>query len=183
MEDLKLEFESYVRKINRPGIDKLMHWLEESGFYEAPASSRYHLAEEGGLVKHSLNVVDLALKLNNTFGNPVIEESVILTALFHDLGKHQYFDKDYYVPKLLKSGKPAAQPYERNKDLISVHHEISSVQILSQFIQLSEEETWAIYQHNGMYSDLRYQLQGKETELQMIIHWADMWASRILERS
>lgn len=180
--ELKKQFLGYAKGIERPGMDNLLKWLDESGFYKAPASSRYHLAEEGGLVEHTLNVVDVALKFNESLDRPVDEESLILSCLFHDLGKHQYFGKDFYSKKpLLKSGKEPAQPYERNKDLISVPHEISSVHILSQFIELTEDETWAILQHNGMYSDLKYQLQGKETQLQMLVHWADMWASRVIE--
>lgn len=180
--ELKKQFLILANGIERPGMDRLLKWLDESGFYKAPASSRYHLAEEGGLVEHSLNVCNRALQVNESLGRPVDEESLTLAALFHDLGKHQYFGKDFYSKKpLLKSGKEPAQPYERNKELISVPHEISSVHILSQYIELTEDETWAILQHNGMYSDLKYQLQGKETPLQMILHFADMWASRVDE--
>ena len=171
-----------VRKIKREGIEELITFLDESLFYKAPASTRYHLAEAGGLVEHSTNVLVTARKMNEALGNPVNDESLTLVSLFHDLGKHRYFGKDFYEAKFLKSGEPAKTPYERNKDLISVPHEISSVHILSKYIDLTEDETWAILQHNGMYSDLKYQLQGKETKLQMIVHWADMWASRIIER-
>lgn len=44
--------------IKRPGIDKLLAWLEKSDFYSAPASTRFHLSEYGGLLAHSLNVYD-----------------------------------------------------------------------------------------------------------------------------
>ncbi|NOW12592.1 23S rRNA maturation-related 3'-5' exoribonuclease YhaM [Clostridium acetobutylicum] len=33
-----------------------------------------------------------------------------------------------------------------------------------------------------MYSDLKYQLNGKERSLQMLLHFADMWASRVIEK-
>ena len=49
-------------------------------------------------------------------------------------------------------------------------------------MDLTEDETWAILHHNGMYGDLKYTLQGKETPLYLIIHFADMWASRVIER-
>lgn len=177
----KERFITEVKKIKRDGINELLEWLEESEFYKAPASTRYHLAYEGGLVEHSLNVLVTARKFNQALNNPVEDESLTLVSLFHDLGKHNYFGKDFYTPKYLKSGELAKTPYERNKDLISVPHEISSVHILSQFVDLNEDEVWAIMQHNGMYSDLKYQLQGKETQLQSIVHWADMWASRFIE--
>lgn len=176
-------FKNEVSKIDRKGIGLLLDYLDRTGFYKAPASTRFHLASEGGLVEHSLNVLGIARKLNTALGEPCPDESIIICSLFHDLGKSCYFGKEYYSKKLLlKNGKEPAQPYEKNKDLINVPHEISSVQLLSTFVPLTEDETWAILQHNGMYSDLKYTLNGKETELQMIIHWADMWASRVLEK-
>ena len=42
--------------IKRDGISDLMKYLENSDFYTAPASTRFHLAEPGGLLAHSLNV-------------------------------------------------------------------------------------------------------------------------------
>ena len=46
---------------------------------------------------------------------------------------------------------------------------------------VTEEEEHAILYHNGLYGSLKYSIQGKETPLYMIIHFADMWASRVLE--
>ena len=42
--------EIYRRTIQRSGADDLMSFLERSDFFTAPASSRHHLAERGGLV-------------------------------------------------------------------------------------------------------------------------------------
>ena len=54
----KEEFiEIFKEKITRPGADALLNYLEnKSDFFTAPASARYHLACEGGLCEHSLNV-------------------------------------------------------------------------------------------------------------------------------
>ena len=35
--------------------------------------------------------------------------------------------------------------------------------------------------HDGLYERANSELIGHETPLMMILHWADMWASRILE--
>lgn len=183
---MKKRFEEVLLSTKRSGIEELLKWLEASGFYKVPASTRYHLAEEGGLVKHSLNVYEQADKLSKALlseeEQDLYKESIIICSLLHDIGKHQYYNKEYYQENRLKSGKLGKTPYKKNQRLINVPHEISAIQIISQFIELTEEETWAILQHNGMYSDLKYQLQGNETKLQMIIHWADMWASRIIEK-
>ena len=54
----KEEFiEIFKEKVTRPGADALLNYLEnKSDFFTAPASARYHLACEGGLCEHSLNV-------------------------------------------------------------------------------------------------------------------------------
>ena len=61
--ELKQRFKDAVAKtIQRDGIDNLMEWLEnETDFFKAPASTRYHGSYEGGLLEHSLNVYDRLL--------------------------------------------------------------------------------------------------------------------------
>ena len=74
-----------------------------------------------------------------------------------------------------------SKPFEVNKDLIPVDHEIRSVKIASKFIELTEEEELAILWHNGLYGNFKYQIQNKETPLYLLLHFSDMWASRIVE--
>ena len=48
---------TYKKFIKREGADKLLAYLtDQSDFFTAPASTRYHGAYEGGLCEHSLNV-------------------------------------------------------------------------------------------------------------------------------
>lgn len=47
----KEKFIEMSKDITRPGIDRLMAWLETTDFYEAPASTRFHSAEPGGLLQ------------------------------------------------------------------------------------------------------------------------------------
>lgn len=42
------KFKNYFSYISRPGADKLLAWLEEAGFFTAPASTKYHGAYAGG---------------------------------------------------------------------------------------------------------------------------------------
>ena len=48
----------YKENIHRQGAERLLAWLEKSDFFVAPASTKYHGAHEGGLLKHSLNVYE-----------------------------------------------------------------------------------------------------------------------------
>lgn len=46
---------------------RLMHHLEtETAWLTAPASTRFHLCREEGLLEHSANVAETMLKLKNT---------------------------------------------------------------------------------------------------------------------
>lgn len=131
--------------------------------------------------------MELAEKIGVTFlggaGYNEIQDSVIISAALHDLGKMGQFGKAEYIDNILASGKQSgAKPYKRNSELINVPHEIRSVAIASMFIDLTEEEQHAILYHNGLYGPLKYEIQGNETPLYMIIHFADMWASRVTEK-
>ena len=175
---------SALTETHRENMDILLNWMDTNGFWTAPAAGAYHMACEGGLAIHTANVVNIAFQLWALFGADIPEDSVAISAALHDLGKCGQYGKSMYVENLLKSGKRSdSKPYETNRDLLSVPHEIRSIQIAGGIIDLTEEESFAILYHNGLYGPLKYEIQGKETPLYMIIHWADMWASRVVERT
>lgn len=185
----------------REGMDKLIDWMESNGFFASPCSGGNHLAKEGGLAEHSLNVLCimqdmsfLLCKESEELSNEQ-QNAIIICALLHDLGKCGDYGKPGYVPNMIKDGRPTkaepeqkykqseTKPFEVNKELIPVDHEIRSVKIASKFIDLTEEEELAILWHNGLYGNFKYQIQGRETPLYLLLHFADMWASHVLEKS
>lgn len=181
-------------------MDKLIEWMEENGFFTSPCSGGNHLAKEGGLLEHSLNVLgvmqDMSFLLSK--GPEILskeqQDSIIICSLLHDLGKCGDYGKLGYVPNMIKDGRPTKaepeqkykqsenKPFEVNKDLIPVDHEIRSIKIASKFIELTEEEELAILWHNGLYGTFKYQISGKETPLYLLLNFADMWASRVVEK-
>ena len=169
----------------RDNMESLIDYMDTCGFFHAPCSSQFHLAAEFGLVHHTRNVMMTAENIGYTLLGKEkyseISNSVMIAAGLHDLGKMGQFEKPLYVEKRLKDGSTGKIPYEQNKDLLPVDHEIRSIAIAQMFIDLTEDEQFAILYHNGLYGIGRYSLQGKETPLYMLIHWADMWASRYLE--
>lgn len=177
--------EHHLRATKRLGIEELLEYMDKSGFYTAPASTRFHGAYEGALAKHSINVLDCAMNLAHAWLDlneyMRMYNSIIICALLHDLGKVGQYDKPLYVENMLKKGRSEAQPYKTNDALMTLDHEIVSIIEASRYIKLTEEEQRAIAWHNGLYSIFKYEIPGKETALQLIIHFADMWASRILE--
>ena len=80
-----------LKSVNRPGIKELISYIESSDFFEAPASSKYHLAEEGGLAKHSLNVYYNLIKLCVSLDIP--NETIIIISLLHDICKTNCYKK------------------------------------------------------------------------------------------
>ena len=63
----KNKFISLLRRITRQDslIEELIHKLEQSDFFTAPASTQYHSAFKGGLCQHSLNVYEELVNLIN----------------------------------------------------------------------------------------------------------------------
>ena len=61
----KEKFISLLKSTNRKGVNQLLSKLEEKGFFEAPASTRFHLSKNGGLLQHSINVYDVAMKVRS----------------------------------------------------------------------------------------------------------------------
>ena len=183
--DIKTEIEHLLRQTKRDGIEDLLAYMDKAGFYTSPASTKYHGASEGALAVHSLNVFNAAMDIATALcGENWVDNnanSIVISALLHDLGKAGQYNKPLYVENILKTGRSAAQPYKTNDELMTLDHEIVSVIEASRYIELTEEEQRAIAWHNGLYGLFKYEIQGKETPLYMIIHFADMWASRVLE--
>lgn len=189
MENIKNRTEELLLSTGRQGIAGLLVEMDEMGFYTAPCSTQYHLAYSGGLAEHSLNVYELMDKLSSILHPEVDKSSVIICALLHDLGKAGQFGKPNYIINMLKGRGKNAEPYQSptkpyigNPELLYIDHEVRSIQIAGRHINLTEDENWAILMHNGMYGNFKYQIQGKETPLYLLLHMADMWDSRVTEK-
>lgn len=171
-----------LKSVKREGIDELIDAMEQGGFFTAPCSSDKHLCCPGGLAEHSLNVYSAMVDIDAGLAVDLPEDSIVICAILHDLGKMGDHGKPNYTENILKSGlKSSAKPYSTNKDLIYLAHEIRSAMIAERYISLSEDEEAAILWHNGLYGQFKYDIPGKETPLYMVLHWADMWASRVIE--
>lgn len=187
------EIVATLKKTGRDGMDMLLDWMGTNGFFTAPASTSpsKHSVEEGGLAEHSLHVLHAAEKISVALIGaknitPEMKNSVALVALLHDLGKAGDFGKPLYTPNILKSGKQSdAKPWERNKELTNIPHAFRSAIIAERYIDLTEDEEYAIMYHDGLYdreTGGAIVLPGHETPLLMILHWADLWSARVEEK-
>lgn len=177
-----------LRSTERTGIENLINHMDEIGFFTAPCSTQYHLCKEGGLAEHSLNVYEFMLKIGGPIttgdrGIGIRYDSKTITGLLHDIGKAAYRDKPNYIPNILKTTKKQSEdkPYKSNDERLYIPHEIVSLQIINKYIELTEEEEFAILYHNGMYVSSGRDISGKERPLQLLLHFADLWVSRFVE--
>ena len=93
-----------LRGTGREGIENVVNVIGELGFFEAPASSRFHLNQQGGLLQHSLNVCDVAMnvrdmmiEMDRSLTDYLPIESVIIASLLRDTCK-----ADIYRPTIKK---------------------------------------------------------------------------------
>lgn len=190
----KEEFISIVKKnITRNGVENLLTYLEESGFYTEPASTRYHGSYAGGLLDHSLNVYySLIEEMKFIFGNDWQKryslESVTIVSLLHDLCKIGRYKKGTKNVKDEETGYwEQVEIYQYNNDYFSMGHAPLSLHRITKFMVLTDEEAQAIYWHMGafdisQYSDTHQMCEAfKRNTLAFALHRADMIATYICE--
>lgn len=190
--------EIYNQNISRPGADKLLAWLETTDFFEAPASTRFHLSRPGGLVEHSLHVYDRLLKLY-TFEKtepgqpgtyfPMAEEleTIAICGLLHDICKANFYAVEMRNRKN-ELGQWEKYPFYVVNDQLPYGHGEKSVYIISGFMRLTREEAMAIRWHMG-FSDNDFKAGGfsvgnafEKFPLALLTHMADLQATYLDER-
>lgn len=93
LEEVKVEIIDLLKEVDREGIDSLIMYLLENDYFTAPASSKYHFNEVGGLSRHSLLVYNLLKQKNEFFKLGVDDDTIILCGLLHDLCKMNFYKK------------------------------------------------------------------------------------------
>ena len=167
IEDLRNEFCSILRKVNRQNadIEGLITKLTYSQFFTSPASTKYHNAFEGGLVDHSLNVYYNLKSLVNAkhLTEEIPEESIIICGLLHDISKMGYYEKSIRNKKVYsESGSKfdtlgnfdwvSEEVYSKIPDkerFVYGNHEETSEFMVRQYIPLKLSESIAILNHHG----------------------------------
>lgn len=189
----KEEFISLLKSTDIEDIDYFIKELERIGFFTAPASMKNHLCFEGGLMLHSLNVYEAAVKLKETFMamrpdifEDISNESIIIAALLHDVCK-----ADLYVRKRNAQVEFGKAEYGTSYGRMPAGHGEKSVIMLFKLgLGLNDDEICAIRWHMGAWSvnDSDGEAIGnfKQAEklypLVTLIHMADTAASKFIER-
>ena len=185
--------EIFNDNIKREGADELFSWLEKSDFFRAPASTRYHLAEPEGLVKHSVHVYErlrdlYSYELARVTGGPVIlsdedEEKIAICGLLHDICKVNFYAVEMRNRKNDK-GQWEKYPFYVINDTLPYGHGEKSVYIISGFMRLTREEAMAIRWHMGGWQEGDARNAGNAFEkfpLSVLTHIADLEATYLDE--
>ena len=202
-------FESLMATITRDGKEALMEYIRnKTDFYTAPASTQFHLACEGGLLQHSLNVYDCLIAKRDspiwkkTF-EKVPEESLIIMALLHDMCKVNFYVKGTKNQKTYDADKvAAAEGFQRKhddmgdfiwetvlryevSDTMPLGHGEKSVMLINWFMKLKVYEIFAIRWHMGFSEEkAQYKSLGEAMEkypIVLALYEADLEASKLIE--
>jgi hypothetical protein len=168
-------------------VENFLKFLEtETSWLTAPASTRFHLCKEGGLIEHSVGVANTLLKLKATMAPQISDESCVIVALFHDLGKTGFPGFPYYLPNTDEwQKKNRGIHFITNPDCVTMSIGVQSLHLISQHVQLFPEEVQAIASHDGLYPtnggvvNLEYHMH--ETPLTLLLQFADKWTAAIHE--
>ncbi len=181
----------FKENIKRDGAEKLLDFLEnKSDFFTAPASTRYHNAFEGGLLRHSLNVYKCLCaymereRVKEEYNLTASNETIAIVALLHDLCKVNFYRTSFRNAKNDETGKWEKVPYYEINDTLPYGHGEKSVYMISGFIRLTREEAMAIRWHMGFSGNEDKNTVGKALEmfpLAFALSVADMEASYFLE--
>ena len=174
----------YKENIRRSGSDALFSWLEQSDFFEAPASTRFHLSCPGGLVTHSVHVYQ---RLKSLCGNYATvdysDETIAIAALLHDICKVDFYAVEMRNRKN-EQGVWEKYPFYVVNDKLPYGHGEKSVYIASSYMKLTRDEAMAIRWHMGPWQEGEANDAGRAFEkypLALLTHLADMMATNLDE--
>ena len=165
--------EIFTTHIHRDGASDLLAYLTgaNSDFFTAPASTRYHLACEGGLVDHSIHVYECLKdyldrnKVKDEFGLSYSDETIAIVSLLHDLCKVNVYKVSTRNVKDPVTGQWKQVPYYEFDDNLPYGNGEKSVYVISGFMRLTREEAFAIRYHMGFSNEDDARNVGRAFEL------------------
>lgn len=170
-------------------FSRLIDFMEnQTDYLNSPASTRFHLCRKMGLLEHSVNVAETMLRLRGALCPEISEESCVITALIHDLGKAGMPGAPQYIPneptpRQKQYGYGPSVPYRMNENLVYLSVPLRSLYLALPHIKLSESEVQAVMYHDGQYVDDNKSVATKETPLLLLLQYADTWSTFVTEKN
>lgn len=146
-------------------------------YFTMPASAKvdYHNCFPGGLVEHSLRVYHTFKAFCNIYLPDANQDSIIICALFHDLGKIGSLTQDYFIPETSDwHMNTLGRYYNYNPELSYLDADLRTLSLLGQIgVKLTDEEFKAILIHDGQYKESNKQYAQQEGMFALLLHQAD----------
>lgn len=194
----KKEFVELLLSTGREGVERVIVELGKLGFFEAPASARFHLNYPGGLLEHSMNVCRVALQIRDMMVamQPELEvkvprESVIVASLLHDVCKSDIYKPAISYKKNSEGRWDKIPGFDVDYSNLPLGHGEKSVIMLQMWgLKLTLDEILAIRWHMTAW-DLAFQSPEQKANLNAarssaplctVIQSADGLASHLLEK-
>ena len=148
--NVKEQIIELLRSTEREGIESVIKYLEDEGFFESPASTKFRGCYPGGLAKHSLNVYEkLNLLTPPNICKPISSgqkplpgdsNTIKIASLLHDVCKIGAYiaTPDDKNPYKWNKGQPKG-------------HALLSIECIKKHIKLTELEELMIKYHMGIY--------------------------------
>lgn len=191
MENDKKMQEGFLKLAEKSGFvvdDSFMNWLVNMGFFIKPASISFHGQQSGDLFRHSFAVADVLIDMTEKFD---VEwerpQSPFIVGMFHDVCKmDDYMDENASDIVMMGTGSPVSKnpKWVKNPAKLLKGHGDKSVMMLSQWINLTEEEMLCIRYHMGAYQTDEWQEWDRairKYETVLWTHTADMYASKVMD--
>ena len=179
---LLMRYEKLKNKVmtRKEEFARLTRFIEtETSFMICPASTRYHLCREQGLLEHSVNVAETLLGIKGLLAPQISDESCVIVALLHDLGKAGLPGKPQYIKNTLEHSR---YPYLFNRELTYLSVPIRSLCLALPYLSLTEEEAQAIAYHDGQYVEDNRSAAARECPLTLLLQYADNWCGFVTEK-
>lgn len=192
--DPKERFISLYRQyIHREGAEELLSWMEQTDFFTAPASARYHSCYAGGLCQHSINVFEClwayikrkrVQEIYQLSTADYSDESLAIVGLLHDLCKTNVYKAGFRNVKD-DNGQWQRVPNYTFEDNVPYGHGEKSVFMINRFMKLTDMESFAIRFHMGFSGDEDNRMVGQalaKYPLAFAVSVADSEATYFLEK-
>ena len=191
------EFEALLRSTKRAGVESVITHLKELGFYEAPASTKFHLNCKGGLLEHSMSVYKVAcalreamISLKPELAEKLPKESIIIATLLHDTCKAEIYKLEQKWRKDAQNKWESYEAYGVDYTEFPLGHgEKSVIRLLQWGLQMTDDEIIAIRWHMQAWdlpfqspeAKANYTSAGAKCPLLELIQSADGMSTKLLE--
>lgn len=140
-----------------PRVAGIAAWLASTDFYIAPASTKFHEAQDSGLLKHTLNVYNESCSVWKIDKFSCVKDpgSFSFVALVHDwckIGLYESYMRNVKDEKTGQWHQEKSYKWRESGPSFSFGHGVSSMFLASRFTSLSADEAAAIRWHMGAWN-------------------------------